>query len=102
MKEIQHNISYKEFDSISELPEALAKLLAQARGSTGTAYAPYSKFKVGAALLLANGVIMTGSNQENASSPAGICAERVVLSAASAIHPGISVQAIAITAKGND
>lgn len=66
-------------------------------GATDHAYAPYSKFRVGAAVKLSNGQILSGSNQENASYPAGICAERVVLSSASAGFPGHSVTSLALT-----
>jgi cytidine deaminase len=74
-----------------------ARLLEAAQLATGHAYAPYSKFRVGAAARLINGSIVTGSNQENASFPAGICAERVVLSAVSAGSPGIPITALALT-----
>jgi len=74
-----------------------ALLLEAAVKATGDAYAPYSKFKVGVAVRLANGNIVTGSNQENASFPAGVCAERVALSAVSASSPGIAVTAMALT-----
>jgi len=102
MKEITQNFSYNELDNADELPTELAELLVQAKIAIVTAYAPYSNFKVGAAALLENGVIVSGSNQENASSPAGICAERVTLSAASALHPNVAVVALAISAKAND
>src|SRR5256885_950322 len=62
----------------------------------------YSEFKVGAAVLLENGEIVSGSNQENASLPAGICAERVTLSAASSLHPNVAIVALAISAKASD
>jgi cytidine deaminase len=74
-----------------------AHLLDAAVEATGHAYAPYSKFRVGAAVRLSDGSIITGSNQENASFPAGICAERVALSAASAVAPGKAVIALALT-----
>ena len=102
MKEVRQDISYKELESPEELPPQLAELLVQAKLAIATAYAPYSKFKVGAAVLLENGTIIPGSNQENASSPVGICAERVALSAASATHPLAGIVAIAVSAKGND
>lgn len=62
------------------------------------AYAPYSRFKVGAAVLLANGQVVTGSNQENAAYPSGLCAERVALFYATSRYPGISVEMLALTA----
>ena len=62
------------------------------------AYAPYSQFNVGAAVLLANGQIITGSNQENAAYPSGLCAERVALFYASSHYPGIPVELLAVTA----
>ncbi len=80
-----------------ELEPADALLLALARASTGNAYAPYSRFRVAAAVRLANGKTLTGTNQENASFPAGICAERVVLSTASALYPGIAVTELAVS-----
>jgi cytidine deaminase len=85
---------YTDFHALK--PED-ALLLEAARVATGHAYAPYSKFKVGAAIRLSDGNIITGSNQENASFPAGVCAERVVLSAASAVAPGLPVTAMALT-----
>ncbi len=80
-----------------ELGPADSLLLNLAKEATGNAYAPYSGFRVGAAVRLANGETLTGSNQENASFPAGICAERVVLSAASALYPGTSVTDMAVS-----
>lgn len=74
-----------------------AILLEAADRATGDAYAPYSRFRVGAAIRLSDGIIITGSNQENASFPAGICAERVALSAVSAGSPAIAVTALALT-----
>jgi len=101
MKEVQLKISYQELDNANELPDSLQQLLAKAKSAIASAYAPYSKFKVGAAVLLSNGEVVTGSNQENASSPAGICAERVALSAASAMFPSVAVKALAISAQGD-
>lgn len=74
-----------------------AELLTAAGNATQDAYAPYSKFRVGVALRLSDGRILTGANQENASFPAGICAERVALSAASALYPGLTVTGLALT-----
>ncbi|HZZ76326.1 MAG TPA: cytidine deaminase, partial [Puia sp.] len=85
------------FLNFEELESDDARLFESARKATNDAYAPYSKFRVGAAVRLENGKIITGSNQENASFPAGICAERVTLSAASAVYPGIAVKELALT-----
>ncbi len=73
------------------------QLLLKAKKAVQTAYAPYSKFKVGAAVLLDNNEIITGSNQENATYPNGLCAERVALFNASANYPENSIEAIALT-----
>lgn len=91
--------TFKELDDAAELPATLQSLLLKAKEAIEDAYAPYSSFRVGAAALLENGIVVKGSNQENASSPVGICAERVTLSAASAMYPGIAVVAIAISAR---
>ena len=95
-KEIK--IAYIEYDSIDEL-EAKDKELAQAAiTATSTAYAPYSKFNVGAAVLFEDGEIVKGSNQENAAYPSGICAERTALFYASASRPNKAMAALAIAA----
>lgn len=99
MKEINLITTYKELESANELPLHLQQLLQKAKEAIGDAYAPYSEFNVGAAALLENGAIVKGSNQENASSPVGICAERVTLSAVSSLHPNVAVVAMAISAK---
>jgi cytidine deaminase len=67
-------------------------------GARKNAYAPYSNFYVGAAVLLENGAIVIGSNQENASYPSGLCAERVAIFQAGALYPGVTIKAVAITA----
>lgn len=87
------------FDSVSELPEHIQKLMKSAVEARETAYAPYSKFKVGAALILENGDVVLGSNQENASYPSGLCAERTAIYAAGANYPSQKIKALAITAK---
>ena len=97
MKQTSLNIPVQIFPDFKSLEPADAILLEAARQATENAYAPYSKFRVGAAVRLANGQILTGSNQENASFPAGICAERVTLSAASATFPGIAITDLALT-----
>src|SRR5215203_4167401 len=89
---------FSEFESVNELNEEDRKLIEQARQSATNAYAPYSRFNVGAAVLLANGQVMLGNNQENASYPIGLCAERVAVFAAAANFPGVKIKAIAVTA----
>lgn len=100
MKEQKFEFNYKVYDSIDELPEEQQWLLNEAREVTANAYAPYSHFQVGAVARLANGEIITGSNQENASFPVGLCAERVLLASASSVFPRIPVKTIAISYKG--
>ena len=98
-KEIK--IAYQEFLTLDEL-EAKDKELAQATiEATELAYAPYSKFNVGAAVLFEDGVIIKGSNQENAAYPSGLCAERTALFYASASRPDKAMTAIAIAAAQN-
>jgi cytidine deaminase len=96
-KEIR--ITYREYYKTEELPLLYADLLTEARRMTSLAYAPYSGFCVGAAILLDNGVIVTGNNQENAAYPSGLCAERTALFYANANYPDIPVEAIAISAQ---
>ena len=93
----EFTVSYEEYASAAELPASDAFLLAKAIEVTRHAYAPYSHFRVGAAARLADGVIITGTNQENASFPAGICAERTLLSVAAAQHPGVPIATLAIS-----
>jgi len=93
----EFTLRYDEYASDKELVAADAELLSAARKATAHAYAPYSRFRVGAAARLANGVVITGTNQENASYPAGICAERTLLSVAGAQHPGVSIETLAIS-----
>lgn len=97
MKQISIHIPVQIFLNVEELEAGDALLFESARRATDDAYAPYSKFRVGVAVRLENGQIITGSNQENASFPAGICAERVTLSAASAVYPGVAVRDLALT-----
>jgi len=92
-----HQFSYEVYDSAAELDVDDAALLNKAKEVTAHAYAPYSRFRVGAAARLDNGQVVTGTNQENASFPAGICAERVLMSAASSLYPGISIDTLAIS-----
>lgn len=94
----QHvSIAYDEYLSAAELAPEDAALLQRAIEATHISYAPYSHFHVGAAALLENGEIVLGSNQENASYPVGLCAERVLLSAVSSVYPNVPIKTIAIS-----
>ncbi len=84
---------------MSELAESKQQLLKLAIDASEKAYAPYSKFKVGAAVLLKNGVKVTGSNQENAAYPSGLCAERTAVFSANAQYPDQPIVALAIAAR---
>lgn len=90
--------TYTIYENDSELSQEDRHLLNCAREAVTRAYATYSKFQVGAAILLANGEIITGNNQENAVYPAGLCAERTTAFYASSRFPGIPFKKIAITA----
>ncbi len=98
MNQTERVSKFIEYASLDELPEEDKKLIEQARKSVMSAYSPYSRFSVGAAVLLENGTVMLGNNQENASYPIGLCAERVAVFAAAANYPGVKMKAIAITA----
>lgn len=93
----KYQFEYESYASIEDLKLQDALLLKEARAATLQAYAPYSKFQVAAVARLANGEILAGTNQENASFPAGICAERVLLSLLSSLHPGVAVESMAIS-----
>ena len=97
MKEKEVRFVYEVHHSIKGLNKIDASLLEKSRNITSTAYAPYSNFQVGAVALLANGEIVNGSNQENASFPVGLCAERVLMSAISSLYPNIAIHTIAIS-----
>ena len=99
MEQKNLSFSYMEYDSMAELSPPDRELLEHAKKALDSAYAPYSHYKVGAAVRMGNGRIVTGSNQENMAFPSGLCAERVALFAAASANPGIPVKAIAITSK---
>ncbi len=96
-----YQIFADEYEKLADLPEADQKLIMSARESSENAYAPYSKFSVGAAVLLENGEIIKGNNQENADFTDGLCAERVALFFAHATYPNVAVKALAVTAKNS-
>lgn len=87
---------------IGELTDEEQELVHQAITSTAGSYAPYSHFRVGAAVYLSNGRTVVGCNQENVSYPAGICAERTAIYAAGAQYPDTPIEMIAIAARGTD
>lgn len=89
-------IDYVEYASLEEMPERERGLMECAMESSHKAYAPYSKFHVGAAVLLADGTMVQGSNQENIAYPSGLCAERTALFSASAQYPEQLVEALAV------
>ena len=98
MKQRAYTVRLYEYDQIDDLSEKQALLVNSAIKAARDAYAPYSEYHVGAAVRLANGEIVIGSNQENAAYPSGLCAERVAVFYAGARHPDVAVEAIAIAA----
>ena len=97
MKKLTIEIPYEVY-SFGELNEEDRNLVETAREATRKSYAPYSKFHVGAAALLENGIVVTGTNQENVASPSGLCAERTALFYANSQYPDTAVKALAIAA----
>ncbi len=98
MRQESHQFQYTEYKRLEELPASHAGLVNRALEAARNAYAPYSAYRVGAALRLEDGTLITGNNQENAAYPSGMCAERVALFYAGANHPGVAVIAMAIVA----
>lgn len=98
MKKKELNILFEQYDSVNELKAEDSNLLKAAGEAANSAYAPYSGFRVGAAVLLENGIVVKGSNQENAAYPSGLCAERVALFSAASQYPGVKIKSIAVTA----
>lgn len=97
-----HTFEYLEYVSIAELTPEDTELLREAERALQSAYAPYSRFQVGAALRLEDGSIYTGNNQENVAYPSGLCAERVALFHAMSKRPGAIVSSMAIAAEAKD
>src|SRR6218665_108631 len=98
MNKIEIKTTFTSFESVDELPQDIQSLMEKAVEVRKNAYAPYSKFRVGAALLLDNGNIVLGSNQENAAYPSGLCAERVAIFHSNAIYPDAKILKMAISA----
>ncbi|MFC7356606.1 cytidine deaminase [Jejudonia soesokkakensis] len=99
MKKLTIETVLEVFDSVSELPQNIQTLMHKAQQAREKAYAPYSRFKVGAALQLENGEIVLGNNQENAAFPSGLCAERTAVFYAGATYPGVTISNIALTVR---
>lgn len=98
MEEIIITNRFFTYDTIEELPSNIQNLFKKATAVQKNAYAPYSKFRVGAAIELDNGEIILGTNQENAAFPSGLCAERVALYQAASNFPNAKILTIVVTA----
>lgn len=97
MKEEVYQFNYTTFNSLQELTNDDRELLRAAQDACSLAHAPYSEFSVGAAAKLSNGKMIKGANQENASFPAGLCAEGVVMAVASSQFPKVPIETLAIS-----
>jgi cytidine deaminase len=102
MKTIKMGFTLTEYNSAQELPAQYGRLMQKAVEVRKNAYAPYSNFRVGAAVLLESGEVVLGNNQENASYPSGLCAERVAIFHAGANYPNQKIMAVAISAASDD
>ncbi len=100
-KKVQISFDVEVFEA-GELGKEELALIEKARETCKNAYAPYSNFWVGAAILLENGEVITGTNQENAAYPSGLCAERTAIYWVGANYPNQKIKAIAVTAKKAD
>lgn len=87
------------YESVDELPNDVQSLMKEAFAARDKSYSPYSKFRVGAAILLDNDEVISGSNQENASYPAGLCAERTAIFYTGAKYPEAKILRMALSAK---
>ena len=101
MKTVKLAINYEEYSSLEEMDPKDQDLVREAIKAQKNSYAPYSKFNVGAALLLEDGTVVRGCNQENVAYPSGLCAERTAMFAANANHPGKVMDTIAIAGGSN-
>ena len=102
MKEIKIESIFEVYDNLNELPHDVSTLMHKAMEARERAYAPYSRFKVGTAILLDNGEIITGNNQENVSYPSGLCAERTAIYYAGSQYPNSKILKMAITAASSN
>jgi cytidine deaminase len=101
MQKLQLTTQYTLYENKAELDGTSQELMGAAIEARKKAYAPYSNFSVGAAILLDNGNIVTGNNQENAAYPSGLCAERVAIYSAGALYPNNNILKIAISASSS-
>ena len=101
MRQFEVVTKVTEYTSDAELTAGDKSLLDKAREAADMAYAPYSQFRVGAALLLENDMVVIGNNQENIAYPSGLCAERVAIFAAGANYPGVVIKSIAVCCKSD-
>lgn len=101
MKKVTLTSDFVVYDSLTELSDEDQQLIEQAITARKKAYAPYSNFSVGAAILLDNQEIILGNNQENAAYPSGLCAERVAIFSAGANYPNSSILKIAVSASSS-
>tara|TARA_R110002012_G_C11647627_1_gene611149 strand:- start:1170 stop:1682 length:513 start_codon:yes stop_codon:yes gene_type:complete len=99
LKKQKIEIELEVFEALSKLPKDIQELMNKAQQARENAYAPYSHFRVGAALRLTSGKIVTGNNQENAAFPSGLCAERVAIFNAGANFPNETITDLAITVR---
>ncbi len=102
MKEIKIESNFLVYNSVEELPDHIESLMKNAIEAREKAYAPYSNFFVGAAILLDNGEVVTGNNQENASYPSGLCAERTAIYYAGSKFPDAKIISLAVTASSQN
>lgn len=102
MKEVKIESVLEVYNSLEELPLDIQELMQSAIKVRNQAYSPYSKFNVGASILLDNGEIISGSNQENASYPSGLCAERTAIFYAGAKYPNAKMLKMALTASSQN
>ncbi|WP_299127226.1 cytidine deaminase [uncultured Winogradskyella sp.] len=102
MKAVKIETTLEIYNTIKDLPQEIQNLMEAAVKARENAYAPYSNFKVGAAILLQNQKVVTGSNQENASYPSGLCAERTAIYYAGAQYPKAKMLKIAVTASSQN
>jgi cytidine deaminase len=102
MKEVKIETKLEVYNDISELSETVQNIMSEAINARKNAYAPYSKFNVGAAILLDNDEVVIGNNQENACFPSGLCAERTAIYYAGAKYPKAKILKMAITASSQN